>query len=98
MFQRSAYLRGLPHLSLLPPAPSMYRLRRQHCAGHLSTVEAAIMLLAQAEGAEASRMLTAYFQLFTESALAARYGHPLKRPLPVMQELRAYTSQSEVSG
>lgn len=75
MFMRSPYLRGLPCLSLTPTLPSAYRLRRQVAPHHLSTVEAAIAILAQCGDLEASRLLEAYFQVFLAHCWAARHGH-----------------------
>ncbi len=75
MFLRSAYLRGIPCLSLAPTTPSAYTLRRQVASHHLSTVEAAIAVLGQLGDTEASRLLDAYFRVFMAHCWAARHGH-----------------------
>jgi DTW domain-containing protein YfiP len=92
IFNRSPYLQSLPRMSIQPGAPSTYRLRRQRCAQHLSTVEVAIALLEQSEGPTASSVLQAYFRVFAESYMATKYGHLPKKHLPEMVQLRAYNS------
>ena len=47
---RKKYLAGLPVVTLRPEAVSTYRIRRQAQPGHLSTVEAAALLLGRVEG------------------------------------------------
>src|SRR5215510_1174009 len=74
IFNRSPYLQSLPKMSIQPEGPSTYKLRRQRCAQHLSTVEVAIALLAQSESPVASSILQAYFRVFAESSMAARHG------------------------
>ena len=76
IFSRSPYLHGIPRIAIQPPRPSTYTLRRQCCAGHLSTVEVAIALLEQIAEPTASGILRAYFRVFAESYMAARRGHP----------------------
>lgn len=94
MFSRSLYLHGIPRIAIQPQRPSAYRLRRQRCAEHLSTVEVAIALLEQIAEPTASSILQAYFRLFAESSMAARHGHPLHTPLPEMLQLRTYNSHN----
>ena len=90
MLHRSPYLQGLPRIAIQPRAPSIYRLRCQRCAQHLSTVEVAIALLEQLEEVTASSILHAYFRVFAERCMAARHGHLLKKSLPEMAQLLAY--------
>jgi len=92
MLHRSPYLQGLPRIAIQPRAPSIYRLRCQRCAQHLSTVEVAIALLEQLEEVTASSILHAYFRVFAERCMAARHGHLLKKSLPEMAQLLAYNS------
>jgi len=92
MLHRSPYLQGLPRIAIQPRAPSIYRLRCQRCAQHLSTVEVAIALLEQLEEDTASSILQAYFRVFAERCMAARHGHLLKKSLPEMAQLLAYNS------
>jgi len=94
MFSRSLYLHGIPRIAIQPQRPSAYRLRRQRCAEHLSTVEVAIALLEQIAEPTASSILQAYFRLFAESSMVARHGHPLHTPLPEMLQLRTYNSHN----
>jgi DTW domain-containing protein YfiP len=97
MLHRSPYLQGIPRMAIQPGAPSTYRLRCQRCAQHLSTVEVAIALLEQLEEVTASSVLHAYFRVFAERCIAARYGHPLKKFLPEMAQLLAYNSHDPPS-
>ena len=90
IFRRSPYLQDLPTMSMHPQVPSAYRLRRQHCAAHLATVEVAMALLEQLEGPTASRILQAYFRVFTDRCMAARHGHAPTPHLPEMVQLLAY--------
>src|SRR5262245_21258072 len=92
MLHRSPYLQDIPRIAIQPQSPSTYRLRCQRCAQHLSTVEVAIALLAQLDEMTASRVLHAYFRVFTESCMAARHGHALTQFLPEMVQLLAYNS------
>ena len=94
MLHRSPYLQGLPRMAIQPRVPSAYRLRRQRCAQHLSTVEVVIALLEQLEERTASHVLRAYFCVFAETCMAARYGHALTKPLPEMAQLLAYNSHT----
>jgi len=94
ILNRSPYLQGIPRMSIQPGAPSAYRLRRQRCVQHLSTVEVAIALLAQSEDSPASSVMRAYFHVFIERAMAARHGHPLRKHLPEMVQLLAYNSHN----
>jgi len=90
MLHRSPYLQGIPRMAIQPKTPSTYRLRSQRCAQHLSTVEVAIALLEQLDELTASRVLHAYFRVFTEACMAARHGHLLTKSLPEMAQLLAY--------
>src|SRR5215510_16157654 len=92
MLHRSPYLQGISRMAIRPKTPSTYRLRCQRCAQHLSTVEVAIALLEQLDEMTASRVLHAYFRVFTESCMAARHGHALTKFLPEMVQLLAYNS------
>jgi tRNA-uridine aminocarboxypropyltransferase len=65
MLHRSPYLQGIPRMAIQPKTPSIYRLRCQRCPQHLSTVEVAIALLEQLGEMAASRVLHAYFRVFT---------------------------------
>jgi DTW domain-containing protein YfiP len=94
MLHRSPYLQDIPWMAIQPQAPSTYRLRRQRCPQHLSTVEVAIALLEQLEEVTASTILRAYFHVFAERCMAARHGHPLKKCLPEMAQLLAYNSHT----
>ena len=98
MLHRSPYLQGIPRMAIQPRSPSMYRLRCQRCAQHLSTVEVAIALLEQLGEMTASRVLHAYFRVFAETCMAARHGHPLTKPLPEMAQLLAYNSHAPQPG
>jgi DTW domain-containing protein len=98
MLHRSPYLQGIPRMAIQPDAPSIYRLRCQCCAQHLSTVEVAIALLEQLGEVTASSILRAYFCVFAESCMAARHGHALRKPLPEMAQLLAYNSHSHALG
>lgn len=101
ILRQSPYLHGLPRLTLTPPRPSAYRLRRQRHTTHLSTVEVAIALVAQVEPPPASELLWAYFQVFTARCLAARHGHTVKKALPEMAQLLAYkhgSKETEIYG
>lgn len=93
MLTHSAYVRGIPRLSLQPSAPSTYTLRRQRCGQYLSTVEVAIALLHAVGSTEAGTLLQAYFRVFTASCLASRHGHALRTTLPEMETLRAYNAR-----
>lgn len=75
MLLRSPYLYGVPRLTIHPQAPSAYRLRQQHYAEHLSTVEVAIALLHQVEEAAAGTLLSTYFQAFVDAVMTTRHGH-----------------------
>ena len=98
MLHRSPYLQDIPRMAIQPTTPSTYRLRCQRCPQHLSTVEVAIMLLEQLDEVTASGVLRAYFRVFAETAMAARHGHPLKKPLPEMAQLLAYNSHGHTLG
>ena len=98
MLHRSPYLQDIPRMAIQPTAPSIYRLRCQRCTQHLSTVEVAIMLLEQLDEVTASSVLRAYFRVFAERAMAARHGHPLKKPLPEMAQLLAYNRHAPQPG
>lgn len=50
MLAESPYWASLPRIALDSGAPSRYRIRRQPRAGHLSTLEAIVALLATLEG------------------------------------------------
>src|SRR5262249_19145088 len=98
MLHRSPYLQGIPRMAIQPRAPSTYRLRCQRCAQHLSTVEVAIALLEQLDEMTASRVLHAYFRVFTETCMAARHGHALTQSLPEMAQLLAYNGHAPQPG
>ncbi len=98
IFNKSPYLQSIPRMSIQPGAPSAYRLRRQRCVQHLSTVEVAIALLEQSEDPTASGALQAYFRVFVESYMATKYGHVLTKPLPEMGQLLAYNSHNPQRG
>lgn len=93
MLYHSPYLQGIPRLAIQPEAPSIYTLRRQVGTQHLSTVEAAMALLAQCGEGLASEVLRAYFRLFLAHSMAARHGHRLTTPLPEVEYLLAYQRQ-----
>lgn len=78
MFLRSPYLYSVPRLTIRPQAPSVYTLRQQRCAQHLSTVEVAIALLRQVEEDGAGTLLSAYFQAFVDSVMTTRHGQAWK--------------------
>ena len=93
MLHRSPYLRGHPQdghstwgsfyvsaaLPTLCPAPV-------HCGSGYCAPGTAL------EEVTASSVLHAYFRVFAERCMAARYGHPLKKSLPEMAQLLAYNS------
>ena len=98
MLHQSPYLQDIPRMAIQPKTPSTYRLRCQRCTQHLSTVEVAITLLEQLDEVTASSVLRAYFRVFAETAMAARHGHPLKKPLPEMAQLLAYNRHAPQPG
>lgn len=93
MLHHSPYLQGVPRMALRPEVPSIYTLRRQADAQHLSTVEVAIALLAQCGEENASQLLHAYFRVFMAHTMAARHGHRLTTPLPEIDRLLASQRQ-----
>src|SRR5262249_28532165 len=81
MVARSRLLRALPRVSLLPEAPSAYRIRREPAAHCLSTVEAVVAALTMLEGdgARFAPLLAAFERLVaTQLARAGRHRGPFR--------------------
>lgn len=73
MFRKSAYLNDLPVLSLQAEVLSRYRLRRSTRSEHLCTAEVAALCLGLAGDAQASTVLDAWLDVFTDHYLAAKH-------------------------
>lgn len=65
-------LRGLPKLSLPPPANPPVRMRRQTVEGGMSTLEAIAAAVARFEGPEAGARLNELYEQMARRALAVR--------------------------
>ncbi|WP_080995555.1 tRNA-uridine aminocarboxypropyltransferase [Thiopseudomonas alkaliphila] len=76
MFRKSAYLAGLPVLSLQPEQLSNYLLRRSTRDDHLCTAEVAVLCLELAQELTAAEQLHRWLERFTEHYLAAKTPPP----------------------
>ena len=77
MFRKSPYLNHLPILSLHPDQISRYRLRRSSREDHFCTAEVAALCLELAQDNDASHMLNAYLDVYSERYLLAKRNRVL---------------------
>lgn len=73
MFRKSPYLNHLPVLSLQADVLSRYRLRRSTRSEHLCTAEVAALCLRLAGDYQASAVLDAWLDIFTDHYLGAKH-------------------------
>lgn len=73
MFRKSPYLNHLPVLSLQADVLSRYRLRRSTRSEHLCTAEVAALCLGLAGDYQASAVLDAWLDIFTDHYLGAKH-------------------------
>ena len=73
IYNRSAYLKHLPRLTVLPSSPSRYTLRRNQTEGGLSTAECVAALLDSCGQSEAANSLLESLNAFQQ---AWRQGRP----------------------
>ena len=77
MFRKSPYLNHLPIISLHPDQISRYRLRRSSREDHFCTAEVAALCLELAQDTQASHMLNAYLDVYSERYLLAKRNRVL---------------------
>lgn len=76
IFRQSPYLQCLPCVSLAPPGPSRYRLRRSRRTDHLCTAEVVELCLQQLGEERAAARLGSYLDCYSDAWLAARDNLP----------------------
>lgn len=76
IFRHSPYLQCLPCVSLVPPGPSRYRLRRSRRSDHLCTAEVIELCLQQLGETRAAARLGNYLDRYSEAWLAVRDNLP----------------------
>lgn len=79
IFRKSAFLKGLPIVSIEPNYASNYDLRRGAAKGNLCTIEAAIEILKMNDESEASQTIEGNFNFFLKSYKASVSGHQVTK-------------------
>ncbi|QNP47525.1 tRNA-uridine aminocarboxypropyltransferase [Diaphorobacter aerolatus] len=88
MYHKCPYLDGFPVLSLQPDQVSAYRLRRSHRGDHFCTSEVAALCLELSGDEGASRVLSAWLDVFSHHYEQARNQRPPLRDGVEHQQLR----------
>lgn len=78
MVKKSAWLEGLPHVSITASSDSSYQLRRNQDSGNLCTLEVGCELLRAQDNLAQASQLESFFRHYMKVFKADKSGHALK--------------------